>query len=204
MAKKRRPSGKRFRLLIYERMWKRWAFPCLLIIPASFALWWFVPLLSITHALYRALALVPALIALILMVFTFLSRRTAWVQCRPNHLRIQTPFYPLVVSYGRIKEVLPQPFSQIFNPAEEKAARRSWLQPYWGQTALMVRLSKYPVRKAWLRLWFSPYLIAPKGVGFVFLVDDWMSFSRQLDDFRTAWEMRRAEVRQKKLADRTW
>jgi hypothetical protein len=238
MAKKRRPSGKRFRLLIYERMWKRWAFPCLLIIPASVALWWsaprlftsfdlllhrlfsflpptlimsisamlqwFAPLFSIIHILYRFLALIPALVTLILMVFTFLSRRTAWIQCRPNHLRIRTPFYPLVVSYGRIKEVLPQPFAQIFNPAEKKAARRNWLQPYWGQTALMIRVSKYPVKKAWLRLWFSPYLLAPKGSGFVLLVDDWMGFSRQLDDFRTNWEMRHAEARQKKLANRTW
>jgi hypothetical protein len=205
MAKKRRKSGDRFRLVIYERMWKRWAFPSILIIPASVALWWFVPLLSITHPLYRALALVPALVALILLVFTFLSRRRAWVQCRSNHLRIQTPIYPLVVSYGRIKEVLPRPFSQVFKPSEEKAARRNWLNPYWGQTALVVRLSKYPVRRAWLRLWFSAYLLTPDAPdGFVFLVDDWMALSRQVDDFRTAWGARRSRKRQAKVADRAW
>jgi hypothetical protein len=204
MVKKRRRTGERFRLVIYERMWKRWAFPSVLIIPASVALWWFAPRLSITHALYRALALVPALIALILLGFTFLSRRTAWVQCRPNHLRIQTPLYPLVVSYGRIKEVLPQPFSQVFNPAEEKAARRNWLRPYWGQTALVVTVSKYPVGKAWLRLWFSTYLLSPDVPGFVFLVEDWMGLSRQIDDFRSAWEARRARRREEKLADRAW
>lgn len=204
MAKKRRRSGERFRLITYERMWQRWAFPCILIIPASVALWWFAPLLSITHVLYRALALVPALIAIILLVFTFLSRRTAWVQCRPNHLRIQTPIYPLIVSYGRIKEVLPKSFSQVFNPAKEKAARRSWLRPYWGQTALVVRVSKYPVRKAWLRLWFSAYLLSPDTPGFVFLVEDWMGLSRQIDDFRTAWEARRAKKRQERVADRAW
>lgn len=205
MAKRRRKSGDRFRLVIYERMWKRWAFPSILIIPASVALWWFTPLLLITHPLYRALALVPALIAVILLVFTFLSRRRAWVQCRANHLRIQTPIYPLVVSYGRIKEVLPRPFSQVFNPSEEKAARRSWLNPYWGQTALVVRFSKYPVRRSWLRLWFSAYLLTPDTPeGFVFLVDDWMALSRQIDDFRTAWGTRRAKKRQAKVADRTW
>jgi len=204
MAKKRRRSGKRFRLIIYERMWKRWAFPCILIIPASITLWWFAPLLSITHILYRALALVPALVALILLVLTFLSRRRAWVQCLPNHLRIQTPIYPLVISYGRIKQVLPQPFSQIFNPAKEKAARRSWLQPYWGQTALAVQISKYPVRRAWLRLWFSAYLLSSDTPGFVFLVEDWMGLSRQIDDFRTAWETRRTKKRQKRVANRAW
>ncbi|MEE8390941.1 MAG: hypothetical protein V3S14_09135 [Anaerolineae bacterium] len=196
MAKKRRHSGKRFRLIIYERMWNRWAFPCILIIPASVALWRFAPLLSITHVLYRALALVPALVALTLLVFTFLSRRRAWVQCRPNYLRIQTPLYPLTVSYGRIKQVLPRSFSQAFNPSEEKAARRNWLQPYWGQTALMVEISKYPVRKAWLRLWFSTYLLSPDTPGFIFLVEDWMGLSRQIDESHTAWKMRRAKKRQ--------
>ena len=79
MAKKRPRSGDRFRLLIYERMWKRWALPSVLIIPASIVLWWFVPNLSITHPLYRALALVPALVSVILLVFTFMARRLAWV-----------------------------------------------------------------------------------------------------------------------------
>ena len=204
MAKKRRRSGKRFRFIIYERMWKRWSFPCILIIPASVALWWFTPLLSITEGWYRAIAFVPALVALVLLIFTFLSRRTAWVQCRANHLRIQTPIYPLAVSYGRIKEVIPQSFSQVFNPSEEKAARRNWLRPYWGKTALVVRLSKYPVSKAWLRLWFSPYLLSPDTPGFVFLVEDWMGLSRQIDDFRTTWEKYRIKKRQERLAHRAW
>ncbi len=204
MAKKPRRSGDRFRLVIYERMWKRWAFPCILIIPASVALWWFTPLLSITQPLYRAIALVPAFIALFILIFTFFSRRRAWVQCRSNHLRIQTPIYPLVVSYGRIKEVLPRPFSQVFDPSAEKAARRNWLSPYWGQTALALSISKYPVSKAWLRLWFSKYLLSTDTPGFVFLVDDWMALSRQIDDFRTAWVTRRAKKRQAKVADRAW
>jgi hypothetical protein len=204
MAKTRRRSGERFRLLIYERMWKRWAVPCFLIIPASVALWWFMPLLLVTHPLYRALAFVPGLIAMFILVFTFMARRLAWVQCRSNNLRIQTPVYPLTISYGRIKEVVPQPFNNIFNPAEEKTARRNWLGPYWGKTVLVVRLRKFPVSRRWLRLWFSPYLLTPDTPGFVFVVEDWMALSRQLEDFRTAWIGRRARQRQKKVADRAW
>jgi hypothetical protein len=204
MAKTKRRSGERFRLLIYERMWKRWAVPCFLIIPASVVLWWFMPLLLITHPLYRALALVPGLIALFILVFTFMARRLAWVQCRSNNLRIQTPIYPLTISYGRIKEVVPQPFNNVFSPAEEKAARRNWLGPYWGRTVLVVRLSKFPASRRWLRLWFSPYVLTPDTPGFVFVVEDWMALSRQLEDFRTAWVDRRARQRQKKVADRAW
>ncbi len=197
-----RKRGKRFRLSIYERMWQRWAWPCILIVLASVALWWFAPRISIIHASFRALTLIPAFVSLIILVFTYLARRLAWVQCRPNHLRIQTPFYPLVVSYGRFKGVRPQPFARVFSPSGEKAARQHWLRPYWGKTTLVVELSKYPVSKAWLRLWFSPYLLSPDITGFVLLVEDWMTLSRQLDEFRNAWEMRRAKRRQERLARR--
>ena len=192
---KRRRSGKRFRLLIYERMWQRWAWPCILIIPASMTLWWFAPRIPILYAPFRPLTLVPALVSLAILAYTYLARRLAWVQCRRNHLRIQTPFYPLVVSYGRIKGVRPQTLAQVFHPAGEKPARRHWLRPYWRKTGLVVELSKYPIDKAWLRLWFSPYLLAPGVTGFFFLVEDWMAFSRQLDEFGSAWHVHRAARR---------
>jgi hypothetical protein len=192
----RRRSGKRFRLLIYGRMWQRWAWPCILIVPASIALWWFAPRISILYAPFRPLALVPIPVALAILAYAYLARRLAWVQCRPNHLRIQTPLYPLVVSYGRVKVVRPQTFAQVFAPAQEKQARRRWLRPYWGKTALVVDLTKYPIGQAWLRLWFSPYLLAPQAPGFVLLVEDWIALSRQLDEFRSAWETRRATRRQ--------
>jgi hypothetical protein len=117
MTKQQHRSGNRFRLLLYERMWKRWAMPCILIVPASVVLWLFTgrlfsssdallhralgllphslissisflielsaPILSILHVLYDFLALVPALIALALLVLIFLSRRAAWVPGQP-------------------------------------------------------------------------------------------------------------------------
>ncbi len=192
MARKR---GDRFRLIIYERMWQRWAWPCILIVPASVALWWFAPRIPIIYAPFRTLALIPALVSLVILVYTFLARRLAWVQCKPNHLHIQTPFYPLVISYGRIKGVRPKPFAQVFNPAGEKTARLRWLLPYWGKTTLVVELSKYPLSKTWLRLWFSPYLLTTDATSFTFLVEDWMALSRQLDEFRSAWTIHRTKQR---------
>jgi hypothetical protein len=199
---KRRRSGKRFRLLIYERMWQRWAWPCILTIPASMALWWFAPSVPILYAPFHPLALIPGMVALVILAYTYLARRLAWVQCRPNHLRIQTPLYPLVVSYSRIKGVRPQTLAQVFDPAGEKKAHRRWLRPYWGRTVLVVDLSKYPMARAWLRLWFSPYVLAPDVAGFVFLVEDWMALSRQLDDFRSDWEMRHTAGRRRALSNR--
>ena len=200
MAKK---SGDSFRLLIYERMWQRWAAVCGLIVLASATLWWFAPRMRILHRPLRILALIPAIACLIILVYAYLARRLAWVQCRSGHLRIQTPVYPLAISYARIKGVRPNTVVQVFNPAELKSAQRNWVRPYMGMTALVVELSKYPVSRKWLRLWFSPFLLPPNLTGFVFLVEDWMSLSRQLDDFRSGWEMHRAARREELKAKRS-
>ncbi len=192
-------SGNRFRLLIYGRMWQRWAWPCILIVLASSVLWWFAPRIWLLYPPFRPLALVPGLAALLLLAYTYVARRMAWVQCRANHLRIRTPFYSLAVSYSRIKAVRPNTFSQVFDPIREKNARRAWLYPYWGQTVLLVELSKYPLSRKWLRLWFDRYLLTPNTAGFVFLVDDWMTLSHQLQDFINEWELRRAARRQERM-----
>ena len=193
--KGRNPSGTRFRLLVYRRMWERWALPCALIVPAAVALWWFTPRIPVVHSPYRHLALVPGAVALALLAYAWLAARVAAVQCRAKHLRIRTPFYPLVISYARIKSVRPKPFGEAFATARLRGSAANWLRPYWGRTALVVELSEYPLPKGWLRLWCSPYLLAPQSSAFVLLVDDWMRLSRQIDDFRSTWEMRRAERR---------
>jgi hypothetical protein len=192
MAKK---HGKRFRLLLYERMWQKWALPSLLVTLASVVLWLFSPRIRFLPSLLRPLTLVPALACFAILAYTFLARRMAWAQCRTGHLHIQTPIYPLAVSYTRIKAVRPSTFADVFEPAKEKPGRRNWLRPYWGMTVIVVEVSSLPVSKGWLRLWFNPYMLAPDVIGFVLLVDDWMTLSRQLDDFRSNWELRRATQR---------
>ena len=192
---RRRNRGNRFRLIVYERMWQRWALLCTLLVPASVVLWWAAPRISILYPAFRSLTLVPGGVAIVILVYAFLARRLAWVQCRAGHIRIQTPFYRLAVSYGRIKGTRPRSFAEMYNLAEEKVARQDWLRPYARHTAIVINLSRYPLSRAWLRLWFSPYLLDPVNPGFVFLVEDWMALSRQVDEFRIAWETRRKERR---------
>lgn len=197
MAKKR---GNRFQLLIYERMFQRWAWACIVIAVASFTLWWFAPHAKGIRSSFRPLTLIPGLASLVILIYIFLARRLAWVQCRPNQLRIQTPIYRLDISYSRIKAVRPSTLAQVFDPAGEKSFTRGWLRPYWAKTAIMAELSKYPLDERWLRLWFNRFLFAPTGAGFVLLVEDWMALSRQLEDFRSDWAMRRTERRRQRQA----
>ena len=132
MAVKR---GKRFRLLMYERMWQRWAFACLLVAPASIAMWllapraYFVPEslqlpIVALRIPVRPLMLLPAFAALYILVYSYLAKRMAWVQCRAGHLRIRTPILPVAISYARVKSVRPSRLSQVFDPAKEGPGRR--------------------------------------------------------------------------------
>lgn len=198
-----RKGGTRFRLLIYSRMWQRWAWLCILITAASFVIWWAAPRTTLIRPSLRPLTLIPALASMLILAYAHLARRMAWVQCRSNQLYIRTPLHPLSVSYSRLKAVRPTTFAQVFDPDRERGTRRAWSYPYWNRTVIVVEISGYPIPKTWLRLWFSRYLLTPGSSGFVFLVDDWMALSRQLDDFRTNWEMRRAAQRQE-IQARRW
>jgi hypothetical protein len=202
MTKQR--SGSRFRLLAYQRMWQRWAWPCFLTVPASLILWWHTPQIPILYLPRRPLALVPALASLCLLIYALLARRMAWVQCRAEHLRIQTPLYPLAISYGRIKGIRPSPLSKVHDPSTQKRAMREWLRPYWARTVLVVELSEYPLPMRWLRLWFSPFFFSTTGSGVVLLVKDWMALSAQLQDYGSAWQTRATERWREKQARRLY
>ena len=192
MAKNEQRSD-RFRLLVYGRMWQRWAFPCILIIPASATVWRFAPQISIIDQRLRLLTLFPALAAVLLLIYTFWARQRSWVECRTGHLRIQTPILPVAISYSRVRVVRPKPFAQVYNAALTNPARRRWLEPYLHTTALSVELTAYPVDEKWLQLWISPYLLDPDSPEIVLVVSDWMTLSRQIDDFRGRWMERRSK-----------
>jgi len=183
----------RFRLLIYEQMWKRWALPCILVIPASIALWWFAPQIPIVSNRFRILILLIPLIVLAIFLYAFWAKHMAFVSLRPKNFRIQTPFYPLFVSYGRVKSTRPGPLPEEY--------RNQWLADYTGKTVLLVDLTEYPLSRTWLRLWMSPYLLTPEDDGFIFVVNDWMALSRRFDHYRQLWEDRLAE-KQREVAER--
>jgi len=195
---KQEECGDRFRLLVYGRMWERWAFLCVTIIPASIAVWWFTPRISIISQRLRVLTLVPALVAIVLLVYTFFARKLSWVECRKGHLRIQTPIIPVAISYSRIRVVRPKLFKQVYDAALKNPARRRWLQPYLNSVVLSVELTAYPVSETWLRLWLSPYLLDPTNREMILLVNDWMALSRQIDDFKSRWMERRGKQARRK------
>ncbi len=186
MAKRR---GDRFPLLVYAPLGRRWTSLGLLLMLTSGALWWLAPrILGPTP--WRHLALFPVLAGGALFIYGLAARKMAYVQCFPTYLRIQTPFYPLVISYRRVLGTRPVQVGAIFDPQKDRAARRSWPRGYWAKTALALELKGLPVKRWWLRLWFDRHLFLPEGSGLVLFVEDWMGLSAQLDSFRVAYRAR--------------
>ena len=180
---------KRHPLLIVRRRIAGWRLPALLITLGCAALWWFAPDLFPAEALDLASSalLTGAVAGALLSLYAWGAPRLAYVECRPDYLLISAPFFRLALSYNRIRNVRPVRFVA---PAAS-GLRRDLVAPFLGQTAVMVDLKSYPLGERWLRLWLGWFMFPPVAVGLQFVTPDWMVFSRDLDERRTAWKLRR-------------
>lgn len=180
---------KRHPLLILRRRIASWRLPALLIALACLALWWFAPDLVAPDALDLASTalLAGAAAGGLLLAYALAAPALAYVQCRPAYLLVNAVFFRLAIAYSRIRSVRPVRFTA----AEAGGLRRELVAPYLGQTAVMVDLKSYPMSERWLRLWLGWFMFSPDAVGLQFITPDWMAFSRDLDEGRTASKLRR-------------
>jgi hypothetical protein len=83
--------------------------------------------------------------------------------------------------------VHPTLVQQLFPPGESSWAQRSFLEPFYGKTAVVIELHGYPMSPALLKLFLPAQMFSPQFTGFVILVPDWMKMSTELDSFYGAW-----------------
>ncbi|MBN1179998.1 MAG: hypothetical protein JXD18_12360 [Anaerolineae bacterium] len=187
MSKKQKSSQK-YPLLVYTPIWDRWGNLGVLVAIISVIFWIFAPKLGIplfADPLFRHLPLVSVFIGLLMFFYGLASRKMAYVQCFPKYIRIQTPIYPLMISYKRVEDTRLVQVSKSFDINKEKKARNSWPQKYWGMTAIAVDLKSLPsgVSARWLHLWFDKYLFNPERLGFILIVDDWTNLSKEMGGY---------------------
>ena len=184
-------AGRRFRLLIYERLYSILRWPLWLIELGLAVLWWrapFVPLLAPLDGWMLFLAALCLLAWAVMYIMRFL----AYVQCRPDFLLLQTPLLRLAISYSRIRSVRPIIFREMYPPAKQRWSQKHFLEPIFGLTGVGVTLASYPISHRWLKFWLNDYLFTLDAPGFLLMVDDWMTLSRQIDVFRDHWRDRKA------------
>ena len=185
-----RKAGKRHTLLIYRRTMDRlWVVTLALglLLALVWGWMWFsdTPILNPKYEIWM---LVGSIIAILVAGFALFGRYAAYVQPRKDHLRVVTPFLRLKISYRRIRRVHPASFQQLFPPREASWAQESFLEPFYGKTAVVVDLTAYPMSPKMLKLFLAPQMFSPQSKGLVFLVPDWMDFSTELDTFRSIWK----------------
>ncbi len=143
-----------------------------------------------TFSLALKLCLALLFLGVARFLFTFLVSRTAYVECRPRALKIRTPFLPLVISYRRIRNTRPVTLRDVFPPEKQKRNRKL-LEAHWGETVVVIEMSRLPMSPGLLRAIMGPYFFHPDGSGLVLLVDDWMGFSQALDQALTDYRLQR-------------
>lgn len=130
--------------------------------------------------------LVATVVAFALSAFAFFSRWVAYVQAQPASLHVVTPFLRLRISYKRMRSVRPTLTQQLFPPEKSSWSLRSYLEPFYGKTALVVELQGFPLNPALLKLFLPEAMFARTTTGLVLVVADWMQLSTEIDSFRGA------------------
>lgn len=183
---KSRKVGNRHTILLYKRVMDRMWTATLLLGILLLGLWgwgWFSPAVLI-EAQNSFWLLAGSGMLLGFTLFAFFGRNMAYVQARPNHLRLVTPFLRTNISYKRMRSVHPANFQQLYPPSEASWAERRLLEPFYGKTAVVIDLNDYPLPPFFLRFFLAPQMFSKSNKGLVLLVPDWMAFSTEIDTFR--------------------
>ena len=180
-------AGKRYSLVIYTRMVDRWWPAVLLLGLALLALAWplyrdlFLRLAQPWR--WKAMAGLGGVVILISLGMASL-RKNAYVQPFSDHLRLVTPFLRMNISFRRIRRTTTASLSSLFPPRSVTGWKREIVEPLGQMTAVIVELNAYPIQPAALRFFLSPFFFRDKTPHFVFLVENWMGFSAELESMR--------------------
>ena len=190
-------AGGRHPLLFYrrtmDRIWKATlALGILLIAVSAFSLVEPTQLLGMSSDTWFFVA---AAVALALSIFAFFARFVAYVQAQPDSLKIVTPFLRFHVSYQRMRSVRPTLTQQVFPPEKSSWSQRSFLEPFYGKTILVVELKGFPISPGLLKLFLPDTMFARTTTGLVLMVPDWMQLSTDIDTFRGTWLQKESVAR---------
>lgn len=136
------------------------------------------------------------LVAVAIGFFALSSRWMSYAQAHSEYLRIVTPFLKLKISYRRILRIHPSLIQQIFSKDSAGWSEKRFLNPFYGKTAIVIEVRKYPLNPAVLRFFLPCFMFNPKTPGFVLVVPDWMNLSTEIDTLYGVW------LQNQKLRDR--
>ena len=177
-------GGRRYPLVIYTHMMDRWR---------PWIFWIGIALLGLAGVIFywgmeqwRWVAIASVgIFNMFASGLMWLVRKSAYVQPFPDHLRLATPFLRLNISYKRFRRTSTANMGALFPPNKISSAQAEVVQQIAGMTAVVLDLTGHPMPQSVLRFFLSPLFFKDKTPNLVILVDDWMTFSAELDSTRS-------------------
>lgn len=200
----RKKSGTRHELVLYQRFWGRLWRTTLLFGALLFILWLVGEYLGLEllGPGARIWLLFGALASLLVTLIALVARRISFVQAQPDYLRVVTPFFPMRVSYRRIVANRVSTLAHFFPPADTRGAVRRHIEPFYGRSIVVVEMKGTPMPSWAMRLFLSRYMYADQPPRLLFVVDDWMKLSTEIDSALSSWRDRQAYLRHRKKRGR--
>jgi hypothetical protein len=189
-------AGRRHLLVMYLYVIDRWwramlgiGVTLLVLAGGLYGLPRFLPQVPVSRVSQTSLWLVTGVgvFALLLAVFLITIRKFSYVQPFEGHLRLVTPFLRLKISYRRIRQTSCVAMTSLFPLDRYKGRKRNFLRPLMKYTAVVLDLNGLPLSRAALQLYLSPLFFPDKTSRLALLVPDWIKFSTDLENFRSAW-----------------
>ncbi len=113
-----------------------------------------------------------ALASLLLAILVAIMARSSYVEAKGEGLEVKSLFGEIFIPYQDIAEVSYGVFGKIFEPARQNWSQRIFLQPFWFEPVLVLRLREFPYDYASIRLLFGKYLYEPEKKVLALLVDE--------------------------------
>lgn len=175
------PAGRRHPLLFQQSLSEQVFWPSVTIIAVCAALLIWNPT---RLAPVRAHVMIVLTGTGLLLITTLAFRMRAYVQCRPEGVRLQLPMYRLTVPYQTIKATRPTELHRMFPPSKERWPQRQYLLRLSGATVVVLEMDELPASRFRLRLWLPKYMLCPDLTGLVLAVPDWMALRSDLDELK--------------------
>ncbi len=183
-------KGKKHSLLIYNRVLRQRRMLFLfaaLVLFGLYALPYFVSAEALKvpwPPAYDAVFLALGVVSFLFFLYKLVAPRLAYVQCGERSVRIQTPFFPVFISYRRIFTTRPNQWGRVYPPETRTRSQRRVIDPIAGNEVVILDLKGWPAPLGWLRLWIPDVMFSPDSIGLVLWVQDWMGLNRELSDFK--------------------
>lgn len=113
-----------------------------------------------------------ALASFSLAILVSIIARSSHVEPKDKGLEIKSLFGEIFIPYDEILEVSYGVFGKIFEPVHQNWSQRIFLQPFWFEPVVVLRVEEFPYDYTNIKLLFGKYLFEPEKKVLVLLVND--------------------------------